>query len=177
MEQALKILSVIALCSFKYLMGNGLAIVYGFDFFTALLSTVAGGVAGVIFFIYLGHQARKALAYFFPGLRNLRPAWSVPLSSKTGTGPESTKPEKPMSRKERWIQRIINNYGLAGIAILTPVLFTVPVGAFIAVALDFPRLRIVFYMAGSFFLWSLFMLGLASLTGIDVPSLYRDLEF
>ena len=114
----LKELSVIIFSSFKFAMTFPLAILeYKFSMLRTILWTNIGGMIGIIVFTLLSEEIlvlwRKSLVRF---------------------SPRKKKQEKTLfTPRNRRIARIKSRYGLPGIALATPFLFSIPVGAFICV--------------------------------------------
>jgi len=85
----------------------------GLGFWEALLATVGGGIFGVVSFYYLS------------GL--LIALFSKIFKQKN----KKDKPKKKFSKKNKIIVKIKRTYGLIGLAAITPVLLSIPVGVFI----------------------------------------------
>lgn len=152
-----KIFQVFVLASLKYFLTIPYAAVIGIEYKYALPVIVIGGMAGFLFFYYLSHKTLRQ------SLKFLQFACTpVPDSFKTRCRRLFTlwitKKEKQIfTRRNRMIVRLKNNYGLWGIVITTPVLLSIPVGAFLA-SHYFPRnKRIVLYMLASIVAWGVLL--------------------
>lgn len=105
----LKILAVISLSGVKFLFAIPLsAIKYDFNFLQTLLFSVIGGVIGVFIFSYLSEKISRFL--------------SNKLKSR---------------RKKRGVKKAVaiktaRKYGLFGIAFLTPIFLSIPIGTYLA---------------------------------------------
>ena len=77
------------------------------------------------------------------------------------------------SRFSRTLVKIRQSYGLPGIAVLTPVFLTVPVGAFMAASLTSNKKQIALQMGMAFLGWSLLLIGSVSLLGINFQTLAK----
>ena len=105
----LKILAVISLSGVKFLFAIPLsAIKYDFNFLQTLLFSVIGGVIGVFIFSYLSEKISRFLA--------------SKVKSK---------------RKKRGVKKAVaiktaRKYGLFGIAFLTPIFLSIPIGTYLA---------------------------------------------
>ena len=64
-------------------------------------------------------------------------------------------PKKIFSRRSRRMVKIWKRWGLLGLAALTPVLFSIPIGTFFMIRLEKNRNRIFLYMFISITCWSL----------------------
>jgi hypothetical protein len=152
-----KIFQVFVLATLKYFLTIPYAAVIGIEYKYALPTIVIGGMAGFLFFYYLSHKTRSQ------SMKLLRIA-CTPVSDSYKTRCRRfftfwlTKKEKHIfTRRNRMIVRLKNNYGLWGIVITTPVLLSIPVGAFLA-SHYFPRnKRMVLYMLASIFAWGILL--------------------
>lgn len=131
LEDALKVLSVLALATTKHAFGVALAAAYGYSYLATVALGTAGGTLGIIIYLYFGRLIEQAIQHFWPSFQ--------------------FKLKMPGERTQRFVEK----YGLAGLALLTPFVFTVPVGALLALALNYPRLQIILYNFVSLLLWSM----------------------
>lgn len=107
-----------------------------------MLIVTTGGLLGVFIFTYLGAfiSSRLSKYHFF--------RFKYP-------------------KLKRFV-RIKNSYGLIGIAILSPVLFSIPVGCIISTAFEHDKLKIIRYQAVSVVVWSIVLFGLKGIFGINL---------
>jgi hypothetical protein len=129
-----KILSVVGLSTFKHTMG-GVPLAIGLfegDYFSVVLSTAIGGILGVGFFLLLASTFSKTLRKWFP----------------------KKKPKKVFSRRNRFIVMVKKNFGLAGIAFLTPWFLSIPLGTFISYGIYKSRRKVFLYQSASIVFWS-----------------------
>lgn len=75
----------------------------------------------------------------------------------------STKKAKLFSKKNRYIVRLKSTYGFWGIIIATPVILTIPIGAFLANKYYGRRKHIVPYMIISIVGWAVVLSGFVHL--------------
>lgn len=153
MPTLLELATVLVVSMFKFLVGVLLSIGYEFHFWIGVPVTVMGSMLGVFLFTFFGRLIRTFLVRLFRKRRLFRN-----LSIK----------------RKRMIVHVKNKYGLPGIAFLTPLVLTVPLGTIIAVALGFHWKRIAVAMLISFSLWSLFLFTLYEVLGVDLPGLVAD---
>jgi hypothetical protein len=146
--------------SIKFLIAPALSFGMGLNFVQTWLSTTAGGIVGVIMFFFLSRWIlllySRYISYYthvlrvkFYGLLNIKVPKFIPA--------------KRFTRRNRLIIKIVRKYGLAGIAILTPVLLSIPVGTFIATRYYSNNRYLLIYLSGSVLFWSLFMSSAISL--------------
>jgi hypothetical protein len=162
LSEFIKIVLVIALSSVKFLGGPALAYHYRLNFVEIILYTVAGGMLGVVVISYFSpwimmgwewirnfFRHRDNHIYAKPTLDlkgNIRIKYTY-VSANARKKPLFT----PMNRR---IVRIFRKYGLLGIAVLTPVILSIPIGTFFATRLANSREKVFLYMFISILLWS-----------------------
>ncbi|MEX1189081.1 MAG: hypothetical protein WED33_07470 [Bacteroidia bacterium] len=64
------------------------------------------------------------------------------------------KPKKVFSKRTRGYVKIVRKYGLAGLALLTPTLLSIPVGTILARRFFPSRAKVFLYISGSVILWA-----------------------
>lgn len=112
-------------------------------FWQALLFGVASGTFGVVFFMVLS----KYLLQFWHWMMHVL---KLNLHKK---------PKKVFTKKSRRLVKIKTQYGLVGIAILNPVVLSIPIGTFIAVRFYKNKKKVFLYLFGGVVLWSLIFAG------------------
>ena len=139
--QVLQIIVTILSSSVRFAMTFPLVIMqFKFSFLETLLWTNVGGVLGIYFFAFLSEQV---MAWWKGMFRKRR-------SRIKGTARE----KKVFTKRNRRIVRIKQRYGFLGIAITTPLLLSIPVGASLVVRYYRSR-RIKFtYLIASDLVWS-----------------------
>jgi hypothetical protein len=135
--------------SVKYLFGVLGAVAAGFNLLEMLVTTVGGGMAGVFVYIYLW----DGLIWVYRKL--------VPPKTIQGIR---------INNRLRFIVKVIKKYELYGVAFLTPLLLSVPLGVIIALMFEENKWRIKRFMLVSFICWTLLVYGLSKLLGIDVQA-------
>jgi hypothetical protein len=93
-------------------------------FFETVFWTNLGGLIGIFIFAFLSEQIiflwKNYIGKYFLFIFNRKKFHNPP-------------PKKLFTRKNRKIIRIKNRYGLIGIAMVTPVLLSIPVGVFLVI--------------------------------------------
>src|SRR5204863_6706992 len=79
---------------------------------------------------------------------------------------ESKRKKRIFTRRSRRIVRIWKNYGLIGLAALTPILFSIPIGTFIITLLEHNHKKILLYMFISVSCWSLVLTSIFELSHV-----------
>lgn len=123
----------------KFLTAPITSLNIGFGYVETLLITAIGGVAGVFFFYYLS----SAIMLLFSK-----------LSGRFKKKYETPKKKRVFTWKNKLIVRIKRDYGLIGLAAITPTFLSIPVGTFLA-ARYFPDGRkVITYLSLSVIVWS-----------------------
>lgn len=137
MNQILKILSVFLTCSFAFKIGFPTAfVVLEQKFLLVFVVTSAGGIMGNVVFTYLSAAIIKAI-HRYRAKRHL-------IHRK-----------KIFTSFNRRIIRIKKRFGLAGIAFITPIFLSTPVGAFLAERFFKDKRKIILYLSGATIFWAL----------------------
>ncbi len=117
MSIALKILVVIFLSGIKFMFAIPLSIIkYDFTFIQTLLFSVVGGIISIFVFAYLSDKIYKLIKK------------------------RRKNKEKKRSAKKALAIKTARKYGLVGIAFLTPIFLSIPIGTYLALYF-FPEKR------------------------------------
>jgi len=171
MEHLIQALSLILISSVKFVVGPVYVYInenYNFTFFETNLYSITGGMLGVVVFIYFSDwllKAWKNIKKFLKRLYGKRVDFFSPPVADTNSdieikysyieeAPRKKKIFTPLTRK---FVRIWRRYGLIGVAALTPVLVSIPVGTFIMTRLEPNKKKILLYMFISITCWSLLL--------------------
>jgi hypothetical protein len=150
----LEVTTVLFWASLKYMFGLAFATGFDLGFIPSVLLTVAGGMAGVLFFGFLGKQ--------------IIVLWNKYIRKK-----------KPVRVRFGKFPRLMVNFkqkfGLAGIAFLTPILLQVPIGTLIAVRMKHSIPKISLYMLISFTLYSVVFCGAYYALNINMKEIMTTL--
>lgn len=144
------ILIVLGFASSKYVVALGVIFYYDFNFVESTLLATIGGMLGVIFFSYCSDYLKQIWHRFFPKKRN------------DGI---------VINARKRFIVKLKQKYGLAGIAFLTPLILTVPLGSALATSLYKNKKRVFTYMFLAFSFWSSLICSLYHFVGVDFGSM------
>jgi len=123
-------LLVFLVSSVKFVLGASAVVIDKLGIPGALCSLL-GAITGVIIFTYLGGYIRVWLIRKYP--------------KQLGT---------KFSRISRFLVKVRQHAGLPGIAFLTPILLSIPVGIFLALDLTSHKMKIVSSMVLSCIFWS-----------------------
>ncbi len=132
-EEILKAFSVYLSTMIKFIFGPIGGKAAGLHLITTMVVTAAGMMTVVVAFTYFGEYIRKQiLDRIF----------------------KKSKPKEDLNKKNNGF---FKKYGLAGIAILTPVILTPIGGTLLAVSVSPNREKIIFYMFISACVWSVIL--------------------
>jgi len=106
-----EIVSVFLTSAVKFFAGPILAKSFGFSYIQSILLSSIGGISGVLLFFKLGSK----LVLFFPNYFK-----------------SNTKKKKIFTKKNKFYVLLIRDYGVFGIALLSPILISIPIGSFLA---------------------------------------------
>lgn len=130
LEEFLSGLLVFGFSTVKYLTGVAASLGFQQGLLPSYVSTVGGGILGVFIFTFFGDFINYWFNRIFPNrTKRVFTSWN------------------------RLVVRLRRNFGLPGIAMLTPIL-SIPVGIFLSLSLTKDKPRIAFFMSLSFLIWS-----------------------
>ena len=129
-QEIIKIITIMLASSFKMLFGVPLAIAIGYNQLETIVIASTGGIIGVIFFTYFSQ-------------------WIINVMEKFG----SKKEKKIFTKKNRFIIRVKQRFGLLGLALIAPNL-TIPVGTFVLVKYFKNPKKIILYESLSIIFWA-----------------------
>jgi hypothetical protein len=146
-------IEVLFLSGIKFLFAPALSMGLGFSYFQTVIVTSIGGFAGVYFFYYLSgyilNLFRKYIKPHFKGAvvfrRILFPAFNKDRQLKN---------KRTFTFRNKAIVRTRANFGILGIAILTPVFLSIPLGAFLVNRYYANCKKKFIYLGVSVVLWS-----------------------
>jgi hypothetical protein len=122
------------LSAIKFMAAIPLAVYqYDFSFWETFIYTTVGGVVGVIFFARFSKWIVKKYYQYFGGLRKKRNRKGI---------------------KATVANKTVQKYGLFGIAFLTPIFFSIPIGTFIALRFFPDKRKTLPVLLASVFGWS-----------------------
>jgi hypothetical protein len=170
MGEIAKIILVILLSSVKFVAGPPFAYYdnkYDFSFAETVLYCVIGGTLGVVIFTFFSQPIFRFWYYIKSKIKHAfrkKTVFSEPVADiavpveihyeyiKT-----SDKERKLFTPRNRKIVKVWRKYGLVGIAFVTPVILSIPIGTLIANSLVNSRRKVILYMFFSILFWSLTM--------------------
>lgn len=131
MVAVLKMIQVFLLASVKYVFTFPFALLIGLNLEQTLVAVTLGGITGFFFFYHFSgfaikqfHHVKTLLWKYFP--QSARKFYRYLISwRKRATG------ERVFSKRNRFMVKFRSKFGLPGIIILSPVILSIPIGAFL----------------------------------------------
>jgi len=131
MVAVLKIIQVFLLATVKYIFTFPFALLIGLNVQQTVVAVTLGGLAGFFFFYYFSGFAIREFHHVKSFLRKHVPH-PVRLKYRSFVAwRKSITGERVFSKRNRFIVRFRSKFGLPGIVILSPVVLSIPFGAFL----------------------------------------------
>jgi len=150
-----KLLQVLFVSAVKFLFAPFISIGYGFNYFQTVLITAVGGILGILFFYFLSRWIIRQYYLYSPIVYSYFTGDKIEKSKKILQKENLLK--KKFTRKNKLIINIRKKYGYIGIILLTPVLLSIPIGAFLAQKYYSKKNNTLIYLSISIVLWSFFI--------------------
>jgi hypothetical protein len=150
-----KLLQVLLISGIKFLFAPLISIGYGFNYIQTALITALGGILGIIFFYFLSKWIIAQYYRYSPAIYSYFTGVKIDRSRRILIRATSIK--KKFTRKNKIIINVRNKYGFFGIIFFTPILLSIPLGAFLARKYYSGRNHTLIYMSISVVLWSFFI--------------------
>lgn len=153
MNEIVKILLVVLVSSVKFIAGPPFAYYdnqYNFSFIETNIYCIIGGMLGVLLFSYFSKQLENFWHWLKPLMVKLLRRMEL---IKNDAPPKS----KVFTKRNRLIVRVWKKYGPIGIAFLTPVILSIPLGSIIANYLIRDKKKMYWLMFVSITFWSVVM--------------------
>lgn len=192
MRTLINYLLLVAISSVKFLGGP---IVYwrtqkygeiNLNFWMTNLAIITGGMLGVSIIIYLSEhiipfyrKIKKIFKKYFYSKKQIFDSPTVDINQPLQVHYEYVERKDKVRRvftpRNRRIIKLWKKFGLIGIAALTPVLFSIPIGTFIITRLEHNDRKILLYMFISITAWSFLLTGIFELYHLhSIPEIISE---
>jgi hypothetical protein len=131
MSEFFKISGLLLFSALKFFLAPATVLIAGYDLWDTILITSIGGVGGFLIFYFFGSLIYKKYLQLFPPKR-----------------------KQVFTPRKRKMVKYKKKYGFWGLAILTPVLFGIPLGSLIAAAFFTERRKTIVVFVSSIIVWS-----------------------
>jgi len=126
-----KIVQVFLLATVKYVLTFPYALLIGLNFQQTLISVTMGGIVGFIFFYHFSGFAIKQFHHVKTFLWKHSPM-SIRIKYRRLVGwRKGVTGEKVFTKRSRMIVKFRSKYGLLGIIVASPIILSLPIGAFL----------------------------------------------
>lgn len=151
-----KLIQVILISGIKFLFAPLLSFGYGFNYFETVIVTTAGGILGIMFFYFL---SRWLIAQYYKYCPQIISYFGGKDAAAKMIEAEKCRKNKRkvFTRRNRRLIQIRNKYGYLGIIFFTPILLSIPIGAFLAQRYYSKKSSTLVYMSISVIFWSFFL--------------------
>ena len=150
-----QIIITILFSSVKFAMAFPLVILqFEFSFVETILWTNVGGMLGIYSFAFLSDRVISLWNRIFK-----KPRKEERPEKNPGEDYKNVRAKKTFTKRNRRIVHIKQKYGLIGIAVATPFLLSIPVGAFLVVRFYRASQKGFLYLIASNLLWSVIYTG------------------
>lgn len=127
-----KIVNVFLLATVKFFYTPIYAFIIGMGFLETLITLLSGGIFGFFVFYYLSNMLILSVRILKPILTRYIPYGMLNgIRSWQQKRAVNRKNRKKFSKRNKMIVKVRSNYGVWGICLLTPVLLSIPLGAFL----------------------------------------------
>jgi len=151
-----KLIEILILSGVKFLLAPPLSFKFGFTYIQTMLATTIGGILGVIFFFFLSEILLRIFRREWPRIKSFFSSRENELKPIVTPEPKNNN-KKKFSKKNKFIVNTRKKYGLWGIAALTPILLSIPLGTFLANKYYRNKKSVFFSLALSVVCWSVIM--------------------
>ena len=145
-EYIAKLFSIFLTAGTKFLFSPSVAYYFGLNFTQSFIITTAGGLCGTFAFAFLGEVLRRKWRSFIC-------LFAIPFS-KMSYKEMVNKPSRRFSASKRIIVKIKQKFGLAGLAFVTPIIISIPVGTVIGMHMYSQKRKVLLALCISLVLWS-----------------------
>lgn len=132
MPYYIKLINVFLLATVKYFYTPLYASIIGLDFYAAVISMILGGMVGFLVFYYFSKQVLELMNKLKSPISRFTPDRLRTQAHKRRHKKKLRMLNKnKFTRRNKLIARTKSEYGMWGIMLLTPVLLSIPLGAFL----------------------------------------------
>lgn len=148
-----KLLQLFLLASLKYFLAIPYVLLIEIEYKYALPTIIIGGILGFLFFYFLSKKVVLLFRKLLSLTHRSMPEWIKSRYDKFRVSWFKPRHKTIFSRRNRMIVRVKRSYGLWGLVLTTPVLLSIPVGAFIASHYYSKDRKVILYMLISIIGW------------------------
>jgi hypothetical protein len=151
-----KYINVIVIASLKFFWATPYSYLFGLKELETFILIEIGGLLGFLFYYYFFSLLLKELKLIWPLIYYITPRiFKVRFEHWMDMRRYRRLTANKFTRSNKMIVRIRRNYGMFGIVVLTPVILSIPVGAFLGTKYFHHKNNFIPSMLLSIFLWGI----------------------
>lgn len=127
-----KLVQILIISGVKFIIAPPVSIEMGFSWIQTIIFTTVGGIIGVVISYYLSAILLKLIRRLVVRIKMIIAQAQSKNFTESVIISENKTPKKIFTRKNKFLAKTIRKYGLFGIAAITPVFLSIPVGTFLA---------------------------------------------
>jgi len=163
MEYLLKLISVILVASIKYFWATPYSFELRLNEWETIFFIEAGGILGFLFFHYFFGFLFRELKLIWPKIYHFTPIlfkvrFEMWLNSRRSNRINARK----FTKRNKMIVRMRKRYGMWWLVVLSPIIFSIPVGALLGNKYFKHNRHFIPYMLLSIFIWGIVSVALFS---------------
>jgi len=152
----LKYINVMLIASVKFFWATPYAYLFHLNQIEAFVLIELGGIFGFLFFYYLFSFLLKELKLIWPAVYYITPRiFKVRFEQWLDSRRYARLTANKFTRRNKMIVRIRQKTGMLGIVILTPVVLSIPVGAFLGTKYFHHKSSFIPWTLLSIFIWGI----------------------
>lgn len=152
----LKYVNVVVIASLKFFWATPYSYLFGLKQVETFVLIELGGLLGFLFYYYFFSFLLKELKLIWPLIYYITPRiFKVRFEQWLDMRRYRKLTASKFTRTNKMIVRIRRNYGMLGIVVLTPVILSIPVGAFLGTKYFHHKFNFIPSMLLSIFLWGI----------------------
>ena len=148
----LKLLNVYFLAMVKYFFTFPYAMLIGLSSTQAIISVTIGGISGFVVFYYFSGYIIRFFSKHSSEIKSFLKKY-LPFNL-SGLRRKLFREKPAFNKQSRLIVKLKNQYGFWGLVITTPLILSVPLGAFLLNKYYSRQKNVFAWMTGSFLMWS-----------------------
>ena len=156
MEFIFKYLNVMAIASVKFFWATPYAYLFRLNQVETIVMVQLGGLIGFLFYYAFFSFLLKELKLIWPAIYYITPhIFKVRFEQWLDERRYRKLTANKFTRRNKMIARIRRKYGMPGIVLLTPILLSIPVGAFLGTKYFHHKRNFIPWMLLSIFSWGI----------------------
>ncbi len=149
-----KFVQILIISGLKFIIAPPISLEMGFSWFQTVLFTTIGGIIGVIVSYYLGEILLKLFRILLVQIKAILIYLKRVKLTESAIANNKKVQKKIFTKKNRFIVNIKGRFGLFGLAAITPIFLSIPLGT-ILISKYYPnKSKVFFALSSSVACWS-----------------------